>query len=320
MTRRGRITVVGAGVVGLSTAHDLAHDGWEVTVVADVDTLDTVSAIAAALWFPHATEQSDTATHLLARSRVRLDALVDEPSSGVMLRSGTVIERRVDVDRTWMQMTPGTQDVPLAQLPDGAVAGVRASLPVIVTPVYLEWLRARATALGVNFENRRISDVSELSGTADVVVVAAGIRGGELLGDDDSVFPIRGQVVRLANPGLTDWVLDDENPGGITYVIPRVDDVIVGGTSNVNSWDTEVDPQTEAAILDRAEALVPALGGQPVLSHTVGLRPGRLTIRLEVLDSFDVPVVAAYGHGGAGVTLSWGTAERVVELARAISA
>lgn len=312
-----RVTVIGAGVIGLSAAHDLAIAGHEVTVVADTDTHDTVSAVAAALWFPHATEQSDAAARLLHRSRVRFDALAGDPATGVMLRPGTVVERRTDADRSWLAMTPDARDLPAADLPPGAVSGVRATLPVIVTPVYLEWLRTTARRLGVRFESRHVNAVAELRPTADVVVVAAGLLGGRLLGDDDTVYPIRGQVVRLANPGLTDWLLDDEHPDGLTYVLPRIDDVIVGGTGEAGSWDLEADPKTEAGILERAVALVPELRGLPVLSRRVGLRPARPTIRLECVApdaAGGMATIAAYGHGGAGVSLSWGTAERIVDL------
>ena len=311
-----RVTVVGAGVVGLSIAHDLAVDGHDVTAVADADTDDTVSAVAAALWFPHETERSDTATVLLERSYRRFSELARDAATGVLLRAGSVVERRAGVDRTWTRMAGDARELGAGELPPGAVSGVRATLPVIVTPTYLAWLRARAAELGARFERRLVESVTDVSEDSDVVVVAAGIRGGDLLGDDTSVYPIRGQVVRVANPGLTDWLLDDDNPGGITYVLPRVDDVVVGGTGNVHSWDTDVDGDTEAAMLRRATALVPALAGQPILSRAVGLRPARPTIRLERLDRPGVPIIAAYGHGGAGVTLSWGTAERVAHLVR----
>jgi len=43
----------------------------------------------------------------------------------------------------------------------------------------------------------------------------------------------------------------------------------------------------------------------------------RQRIRLERLDVDGRPVVACYGHGGAGVTLSWGCADEVAEIASA---
>lgn len=64
---------------------------------------------------------------------------------------------------------------------------------------------------------------------------------------------------------------------------------------------------------------MPALAGLPALSAQAGLRPGRDAVRLEPVDGYALPVLACYGHGGAGVTLSWGCAEAVVELASALA-
>ena len=68
-------------------------------------------------------------------------------------------------------------------------------------------------------------------------------------------------------------------------------------------------------MLDRAVALVPGLRGAEVLGHRVGLRPARPAVRLESVPHYDGEpggVVHCYGHGGAGVTLSWGCADDVL--------
>ena len=52
------------------------------------------------------------------------------------------------------------------------------------------------------------------------------------------------------------------------------------------------------------------------LGHRVGLRPFRPQVRLEAEPSGSGPlVVHNYGHGGAGVTLSWGCAREAAGLA-----
>jgi D-amino-acid oxidase len=134
------------------------------------------------------------------------------------------------------------------------------------------------------------------------------------VGGDPDLHPVRGQIVRLANPGLTDFVLDDDNPAGLTYVVPRDDDIVCGGTDDTHSWDEQPHADVEAAILSRASALVPALRGLPVVSRAVGLRPGRGSVRLDLLPGHSRPVIACYGHGGSGFTLSWGEAAAVRDL------
>jgi D-amino-acid oxidase len=68
-------------------------------------------------------------------------------------------------------------------------------------------------------------------------------------------------------------------------------------------------------VLERAAELVPQLRRARVLASRVGLRPARPAVRLESAhhpDGRPGGVVHCYGHGGAGVTLSWGCADEVV--------
>jgi D-amino-acid oxidase len=292
-----RVAVVGGGVIGLTCALELTRAGHRVTVVSEDDPLDTTSAVAAALWFPYEAAPAADVARWGAASLARFTRLAEDPATGVALREGLVMYRRPDPDLAWMAVVPDAERVD---------DGVRARLPVIEMARYLRWLAGELEAGGASLVRRRVENLDDLEGP---VVLAAGVDSGALAGDQ-SVVPIRGQVVRVGNPGLTDWIVDDENPGGLTYVVPRRDDVVVGGTAQRGSWDLAVDPAAEAAILARATALVPRLAGAPIVSRTVGLRPARPTVRLERAGR----VVYCYGHGGAGVTLSWGCAADVVAL------
>ena len=53
--------------------------------------------------------------------------------------------------------------------------------------------------------------------------------------------------------------------------------VLLGGTFQLNNWDTSVDIPTARGILARAQELVPELAISPlrVHAHNVGLRPAR---------------------------------------------
>ena len=48
-----RVTVVGAGVVGLTCAVRLLEEGHRVDVLARDLPLETTSAVAAAIWYPY---------------------------------------------------------------------------------------------------------------------------------------------------------------------------------------------------------------------------------------------------------------------------
>ncbi|QUW18119.1 FAD-dependent oxidoreductase [Agrococcus sp. Marseille-Q4369] len=313
-----RVAVIGAGVIGLSIAHQLAAEGRDVTVLADADPLETTSAVAGAVWFPYAAERSATVDAMLAVTLERFLAIAaDHPAAGIDLRSGVIVERSPESDRSWTAWVDATEvdasELPVFRLPDG-VTSLRTTVPLATMSLYLPWLRERCVGLGVRFERRAIDDVDALARAFDVAVVAAGVRSGSLLGDDASVVPIRGQVVRVENPGVTEFVIDDEDPAGLTYVLPRRDCLVLGGTHEAGATSLEPDPATEAAILERCARLVPAVAGQRIVSRGVGLRPGRERLRIEDVRGRALRTIAAYGHGGSGMTLSWGTAERVAAL------
>lgn len=173
---------------------------------------------------------------------------------------------------------------------------------------YLPWLVGRLHDSGAQVVRERLA---ALPIDADVVVHASGLGARELVGDY-TMQPVRGQVVVLEQWGLSEWWLDGS---GITYVVPREREVVVGGSDEEGSADLAVDGDQAQQILRRAAVLVPEVAAARVIGHRVGLRPGRPAVRLEREQRADGPVVVhCYGHGGAGVTLSWGCAEEVRSL------
>lgn len=309
-----RIAVIGGGVIGLTCAVRLARAGHRVSVHAADRPRDTVSAVAGALWFPYDARPAAAVLAWATASLGAFTALASDPSTGVAVREGTILYRTEDPDLTWTSAVNGHRPAKRRELPAGIASGVVCALPLITMATYLDWLAARCVDLGVAFHDETVRSLDTVAPDAETLVVAAGLRSGELTGDTTMV-PVRGQVVRLANPGLTRWLVDDDNPAGMTYVFPRGDDVVCGGTSTEGETSRTVDPGTEQAILARATELVPALAGAPVVSRAVGLRPGRPSVRLDRGVYGGRDVISCYGHGGSGVTLSWGCAEDVTRMA-----
>lgn len=305
------VTVVGGGVVGLSCALRLAQAGESVRLLTVDAPPATTSAVAAAIWSPYRAFPAAAVDRWAASTYDVFAGLAAAEVPGVWMRAGRSLLRG-EGEPSWVSAVPGARVVP------SAVAGVRAEVaavvPVVEMGVYLPWLVSRCVAAGVVIETAEVTSLDAVPGS--VVVLAAGLRSGPFV-DDATSFPVRGQVVRLANPGLTGWWLDEEDPAGLTYVVARGADVVCGGTDDEGSWSLELDPAVEAQILDRCTTLVPSLQGAPVLTRAVGLRPGRPAVRLERLAVDGRPVVTCYGHGGAGVTLSWGCAADVASLALA---
>lgn len=305
------VAVVGGGVVGLTCALELARAGHRVRVHTADPVAATTSAVAAALWFPYRAAPAPQVLRWAAASLDVLRYLAETPATGVRMLPGTVVHRSPEPDLWWAPAVPDHRPATADELPPGVPGGTRCTLPVVHMGRYLPWLLAACDDAGVELVGGRVGSVAEVPGEA--VVVAAGLASGALL-DDDTGYAVQGQVARLADPGLRGWLLDEENPAGLTYVVPRGTDVVCGGTAVEGADGTEPDPAVEASVLARVRALVPELRDAPVLSRAVGLRPARPTVRLERLLVDGRTVVGCYGHGGAGVTLSWGCAGHVARL------
>jgi D-amino-acid oxidase len=302
MASAHRVIVVGAGVVGLTCAVRLLEAGHRVDVVARDLPLETTSAVAAAIWYPYRALPQERVRAWAATSYAVFDALADtDPESGVRMLPGTEVFAVPQPDPWWRAAVPRLERVD--RVPAGWGAGWSFVTPVVDMPVYLRWLARRVEGLGGTITRLNLAALPAGPG---VVVNCSGL-GSRLLGADRTVVPVRGQVVVVGQVGLDHWWLDSAGP---TYVVPRERDIVVGGTDVEGEWSRTPSPQTAAEILERATRLVPELRDAPVLRHKVGLRPVRPAVRLEIVGG----VVHCYGHGGAGVTLSWGCAGHVAQL------
>jgi D-amino-acid oxidase len=304
-----RVIVVGAGVIGLSCAVRLAEAGHRVDVVARDLPLETTSSVAAALWYPYRALPYDRVTAWARASYAEfLRVAESSPKAGVSVLPGTEVFRDATGDPWWRAAVPRLERV--RSLPPGYRDGWTFDAPVVDMPVYLRWLRRRLETLGGTLTRMALGTLPD--GDSGTVVVNACGLAARSLADDLTLTPVRGQVVHVEQFGLDRWWLD---PDGPTYVVPRERVVVVGGTDDEGAWDRTPDPAVAQRLLDRASRLVPEVARARVVGNRVGLRPARPSVRLEEERHPDgARVVHCYGHGGAGVTLSWGCADEVLAV------
>ncbi|GAA3457516.1 FAD-dependent oxidoreductase [Dactylosporangium matsuzakiense] len=303
------VIVLGAGVIGLTCAVRLLEAGARVRVLTADAPETTVSRLAAAVWYPTRTAADP---RVLAWARAAYDEFMSQAADGV-----PGVARRP----TRMVIRDGEAGTPwwAAAVPDFAAypGEWRFTVPSVEMQEYTRWLVALIQSRGGVVARGRVASLRELGGRAGTVVNATGLASRVLAGDS-TVFPARGQIVGVANPGLVTSVRDEGHPGGMAYIHPRSRDVVLGGTFQPGDWNETPDPATTAAILERCAELVPELAGAQPLWDAAGLRPTReggprLEIAPEPLPS-GTRLVHCYGHGGAGVTLSWGCADEVAGL------
>nr|WP_042459963.1 FAD-dependent oxidoreductase [Streptacidiphilus jiangxiensis] len=317
---RPQVVVVGAGVIGLTTAVVLAEAGLQVRVDAERPPGGTTSVAAGATWGPFMIGPAERVADWARVSLAVFGELAEESSeTGVRLMTGSHQSLAPLAAPEWA-VAVGARPCEKGELRPGYIGGWQFRAPVLDMPRYLEWLRRRFERAGGQVRAHRYADLAEARTQAPVVVNCTG-AGARTLVPDPEVTPVRGQVVVVGSGALREFFVDETPDAELLYAFPHGDTVVLGGTADRGDASLAPSPETTEAILRRCTAVLPELRGAEVLGTRVGLRPAREEVRLGTERGPDTArsglLVHNYGHGGAGVTVSWGCAEEVLGLIKA---
>ena len=305
-----QVTVVGAGVSGLSTGIRLLENGFDVKIMAEEISPNTVSDTAAAWWYPFLAEPIEKTNRWASETFNELLYLQNQTKiEFITMRLGREYLMKKCDPPGWSLELPHFRILQPDEIVQDYSFGWEIEAPVIEMNLYMPWLLSRFEELGGTLELRKFKSLEDVPG--DLIVNCCGI-GATKLCNDDTVIPVRGQVIYIEqDPGFGRF---DQQPDTLTYTIPRRDVTVLGGTAQKGDWDENIRNEDTEYILKKCEALWPELDRSKIVGTAVGLRPSRYEIRLEKELISDKTIVHNYGHGGAGVTLSWGCADEVVKL------
>ena len=306
-----RVTVVGAGVIGLTCAVRLAESGVPVDVLARDLPLETASGSAGGLWLPATSNERELGWAAVTLAELRaVEAAGAGASAGVRTAPGHLLDGPAGSLPAWAaRFADAVQLVPESAPAVGHPAGWRTRLPLAHPRRYLAWLRDRLVAAGGTLTRMALPALP----ARGVVVDATGVAA-RALAADPSVRPVSTHVALLENPGLDAWWWDLTSPFS---VLPHGDRIAVEGAGVEDDWSTTPDRAVGERLADRARELVPQLRGARLTGVRVALRPARPTVRLEAEhlptdEDADRVLVHCYGHGDLGLTLSWGCADDVL--------
>lgn len=247
----GPVAVIGAGVMGLTTARLVQEAGLPVTIhTADVPP-NTTSNLAGGQWGPtgHYRESAVTPEWrsqykaALAISWRRFHAL-DGQRYGVRWLPTYSEAERVG--------PPGLEPYyPGSRLLSPGDHPFRAEDLAVYQTMYVETGRFLAELTrdvlrdGGRMRIRRFASAAELSELPERLVInCTGLGSRELFGDAE-LGPVRGQIVVLAPQPEVRYALT--LPAG--YMFPRADGIILGGTFERGEWSTVPEPAAIQGIL-----------------------------------------------------------------------
>lgn len=209
--------------------------------------------------------------------------------------------------------------------------------PVIDTDEYLAWLLSLIDSCKNSLiVSRRIDgSISAIAKDlldefdAQLIINCSGL-GSLQLANDLTVFGVRGGLIYVDNSGRHSKQINQAHctslselglsEGYFIFILPRGEKYLVlGGVAEVGKCSVNVSPDTYppyTKILESCKKFLPDLANLRIIEQhplRVGIRPFRKRgLRLE----FDPEnrIIHNYGHGGAGVLLSWGCAQEVCHL------
>lgn len=317
-----------------------------VTVFSPQPIRRITSAAAAAFWSPYWIGRYER-THASATWH-ELQHLADQRTPGVHRQdfdewltgdAAETFSTQKDTSHWWRHL-PGMNFAAEPVVPSLCVPVNGVEVPLVMrlryqTVVarmsdYLGYLENRVyESPGVTRSETWVDSIDDLADEFDLVINCTGWGAKELVKDDpmtDSMKLLAGHAVLVDAPRLDRGQLFFGEPfvGNSVYIVPRhgsQSDVLCGGTA-VDVTDqaaTIRDPMNFAndetcdVVIRRARDVAAEIQTAPRQSQVVGVRPVRDIVRVE-RDTSRPKVIHGYGHGGSGLTLSWGTADAIATL------
>jgi D-amino-acid oxidase len=306
-------TVIGSGIIGLTTALKLQKAGYAVTIVAKEKFSETLSSKVGAIWFPFQIEPLHKAHQWAALSYSEYEKDQTNDNGVSFIPFTTVYNTQSNTN--WISVLP-SGSVRIAksdELLNEMTQAHISTVPLVEPLHYLPYLFNRFKSNNGTFIKQQIYTLEEASNLNNLVINCSGLGARELCNDND-LKPMRGQILRCAPINLPSYA-DSTTKGALTYLINRTNDCIIGGTDYENDWNLKEDPTDTELILNRFSKFNSTKNQPEILEEVVGLRPKRPSIRFE-LDKTYQNIFHNYGHGGAGFTVAWGCAIELVKLQR----
>lgn len=314
------VAIIGQGVIGLTTAEALLDAGFEVDILSKDDLPLTSSMGAGAYWWPHKAYPPQRVSRWSKVSYDKYKELANDSETGIYMHEHFRYCIIDDETRYALDLTDSWEIIDQKDIPFNVAEAFRCIVPIMDVPVFMPWLKNNVRKKGARFEIRTVQSLEELNDEYEIIINCSGL-GAQTLANDPSVYPIRGQILRMEKPAdFSNSFRLVHQPPGLTLILPRSGDLLLGGTTSEHDFNTAPTESDITAIIERCSKVVPEVKNMKLIGASAALRPGRPEVRLdsEILSN-GTKIIHNYGHGGSGYTVAYGCAAEVLEILKQIT-
>ena len=256
-----RAAVVGAGIMGLTTARLLQDRGWSVTIYAASLPPHTTSNIAGGQWSPTSVFEESRSTAAF-QGQFKEAARLAHHAFGNLVGSGYGV-RWIENYFLNSQPSPPGNVYYLRELPDlfpalaelgpdehpFASPFVYRFVTMLVEPgVFLRRTMTDVREAGGRFVVRSFRDRADVLSLEEPVIFNCTGLGAAALFGDDQLVPARGQLVFLPPDDRLDY-LTVGGGEGVLYMFPRPDGILLGGSFERGASHLTTDAATTDRII-----------------------------------------------------------------------
>jgi D-amino-acid oxidase len=243
------VAVVGAGVMGLTSATRLLELGLEVTIYAEKFWPDTTSAVAGGQWAPSKVVYADRAEfkEILQTSYETFKQSIGN-GFGVSERPNYASGPSPNLDLV-LDLCPGLLPPRqrLSRLPFAhhTQPGYLYQTLLVEPPIFLKRLDDDLRAQGVSFVAQSFAAAADVLELQENIIVNCTGYGARQLWNDQSLLPIKGQLALLPPQPQLQYLYGQNG-----YMFPRSDAVVIGGSFEKGVATLDVSPADCAQLVD----------------------------------------------------------------------
>jgi glycine/D-amino acid oxidase-like deaminating enzyme len=247
----GPVAVIGAGVMGLSTARLVQEAGLPVTIYTAALPPDTTSNIAGGQFHPaYVFGENEVTPEFMAQFARALDyswrrfQIMVGDDYGIRWLP-TYVETDSPEVKTIATFPPINRMLSTAEHPFPWSSALRYDTLYVETGRYLRQMERDMRLAGGRIEIRRFATPADLAALPENLVFNCTGLGSRDLFNDQDLHPARGQLAILEPQPEVRYAAQGE----FGYMFPRPDGIVLGGSFELDQWDPTPRPERIARIV-----------------------------------------------------------------------